>query len=403
MSGRWYRSRAFFEDPYPVYHRLRNRSPLFWDPSWNTWLVTGYTQVAALLKEPRLSSNLFEGFLERLPDGLRADCDTIGKTAARWILYLDPPQHTRLRALVSRSFSPAVVRQMEGNVAASVERLLCGLERRSGAVDLVREFTQPLPAQVLALILDLDLQDVPDCMAWSRTVGRLIGSLQQTGADVLAAEQTVHAMNGYFRCLLERRRQQPGDDLISAMAGARVEGQRFSDDEIVAMCSQIFLAGHDTTAGLLANGLLALLRHPEALERWRGDPTLEESAVEELLRYDSPSQVACRKVSESFEFEGNRLSRGQFVNLFVAAANRDPTRFADPDELRLGRADNRHLAFGHGRHFCLGAFLARTEGRLALTGIIRRFPRMSLAEKNPPREPNMVLRELQRLPVLLET
>lgn len=384
----------FVRDPYPHYRGWRENDPVLWDPDWQAWLVTGYAEVEALLKSPCLSSELLDEFLQRVPGG-EARCPAIARHLPNWILYLDEPRHQHLRQMVSGALTPAAVALLEPLVEAAVESLLDELKKNGPEVDLLADFAMPLTAGSLFALLGGRFELPAGCVHWAERFARFIGCERQTAAMVETAEQVVLEIEALFQARLADR----SDPLLAA-----IPPESYGRQEILAMCSQLLLAGQDTTAGLIANGTLALLQQPDAwseLVRKVDDPAFATAAVEELLRFDCPSQLASRRVVDAVEVSGHQLIPGQLVNLFMGAANRDQRRFPNPDFVQLSRAHNRHLAFGRGRHFCVGAALARLQGRLALGALARQFPRMRLRQTEFPRDHNLVLRSLKSLRVAL--
>ncbi|MGE0489954.1 MAG: cytochrome P450 [Vulcanimicrobiota bacterium] len=374
----WFLETSFFQDPYPVYQRLREQAPILWDEQLG-WLVTGYAENALLLKDDRLSNEVFPMFA-----GSGVRLPAFEHTSPYWILYRDPPVHTRLRKQVTSVFSARFIRSLEERTRLEVAGLLDGLQAEA---DLVEQLGMPLPALVMAEVLGAPRQDLPLFYRWGHLVSSLVGAAERSDELLAAADAAVAEMNDYFERLLTTSR-----GLIPALLGAGMERP-----EVVSMCSLLLLAGHDTTANLICNGLLALLNDPAAHIRLVRQPDLIDNAVEEFLRFDSPSQVAARLVRETICLDGHEFREGQVVNLYMAAANRDPTQFEHPDQLDFHRPHYLHLAFGHGRHYCVGAVLARLVGRIALAETVRRFPRMRVRESDPPRDQNLVLRRLQRL------
>ncbi|MCA9792841.1 MAG: cytochrome P450 [Candidatus Eremiobacteraeota bacterium] len=379
----WFLETSFFQNPYPVYRRLREEAPVLWDEHLG-WLVTGYAEVGTLLKEDRLSNEVFPMFA-----GPDARLPAFEQTSPFWILYRDPPVHTRLRKQVTSVFSARFIRSLEEQTRLEVNTLLEALPARA---DLVEMLGMPLPALVMAEVLGAPRQDLPLFYRWGHLVSSLVGAAERTSELLDQADAAVAEMNDYFGRLLAAP-----DRLVAAMLGARMEPR-----EVVSMCSLLLLAGHDTTANLICNGLLALLNDQAAHTRLVRQPDLIDNALEEFLRFDSPSQVAARLVREPMAFDGYEFEPGQVVNLYMGAANRDPAQFDHPDRLDFDRPHYLHLAFGHGRHYCVGAVLARLVGRIALSETVRRFPRMRAQESDPPREKNLVLRRLQRLWVDLD-
>ncbi len=312
------------------------------------------------------------------------------------MLVADPPDHTRLRTLVQKAFTPRMVERLRPRIETLVEEALNAAGERGG-MDLVADLAYPLPVTVIAELLGVPVEDRAAFRRWSDAlVGALdpVAPANRRGA-VLAARDALHA---YLRQVIAERRADPRDDLISRLVEAEEQGDRLSGPELLAMGVLLLVAGHETTVNLISNGVNALLNHPDQLARLHREPELIEPAVEELLRYDSPVQLTGRVALEALELGGQRVEPGQMVTLMLGAANRDPRVFADPGRLDLGRDPNPHLAFGRGIHFCLGAPLARLEGQIAIGALIRRFPGLRLAGV-PERRPTVTLRGFVSLPL----
>jgi cytochrome P450 len=312
------------------------------------------------------------------------------------MLFRDPPEHTRLRGLVNKAFTPKVVEGLRPHMQRLVDGLLDAAASR-GEMDVIAELAFPLPVTVIAVMLGVPEEDHRRFNAWSRELTLTLEPV--IPADhLLRAGRAAEEIIDYFRHLVARKRQRPGDDLLTALIHAEEQGRRLDTEEMLANAVLLLVAGHETTVNLIGNGALALLHHPEALARLGREPGLIESAVEEVLRYDSPVQITSRLVREDTTVGGQPVQRGTEVLMLLGSANRDEARFAQPDRLDLARPDNKHLSFGGGAHYCLGAPLARVEGQLALGALARRFPKLRLAGE-PARRPSAVLRGLTRLPI----
>jgi cytochrome P450 len=316
------------------------------------------------------------------------------------LLMVDPPDHTRLRNLVTRAFTPRRIERLRGRIQTMTDDLLDAAEAR-GDFDFIRDLAYPLPVMVIAELLGAPTGDRERFKRWSDDIAVILDPIT-TDVPMTQVDASYGEAAAYLRRLFAARREEPRDDLISALVAAEADGDRLSEIELVAICMLLLGAGHETTTNLLGNGVLALLRHPEQRERLQAEPGLVEDAVEELLRYDSPVQITDRVATEDLELHGHRIRSGQVVGLILGAANRDPDQFSDPDCLDLGRTDNRHLAFGHGIHFCLGAALARLEAQIVLRTFLDRFPRFTGDPNQTDYKRSMVLRGLQSFPLRLQ-
>ncbi len=385
-------------DPYPLYRRLREEDPVH-EAFPGVWVLTRYADVQAVLRDAERfssderNSDLFEVFQQ----SMNLDPGTLDASAAQSMLFLDPPDHTRLRALVNKAFTARVVEGLRPRAQAIVDSLLGdALER--GSMDVVAELAYPLPITVICEMLGVPLADHSRFREWSSD---LVLSLDPMMSPEIAAKanRATEGLAEYFRGLLSERRANPGKDVLTALIAAEDEGQRLTEDELLSMCILLLVAGHETTVNLISNGMLALLRNRDQMQRLRGDPSLIRTTVEELLRYDSPVQLTGRIPLQDLEIGGKRIAKGQEVVALTGAANRDPAQFPDPDRLDLGRTDNRHFAFGAGIHFCLGAPLARVEGQIAIATLVRRMPKIELASDEMEWRETVTLRGLARLPV----
>ncbi|MFB9235123.1 cytochrome P450 [Plantactinospora siamensis] len=378
-------------DPYPVYRRLRERAPVFRTPRGH-WLISGYHDCSSVFRDPRfghgtttLRNNTF-----RRP---------VGGRSLPFIL-LDPPEHTRLRSLVSRAFTPRTVAAMGERIQEIVDGMIdVALER--GRADIIADLGYPLPATVISELLGVPAGDREAIKELSRLVARGVDpDFRHTPEELRRRAEAFTTFDGYFRELLAHRRREPADDLLSELVAVRDGDGRLTEEELLTTCILLYVAGHETTMDLIGNGTLALLRHPDQLARLRADPGLIASAVEELLRFDPPTQLSRRTALADAEVGGQAIRAGEQVVLLRGAANRDPAVFPDPDRLDLGRRNNRHLSFDGGIHFCLGAALARLEGQIALGTLVRRVPHLRLAGAELTYRDNLVIRGLAALPVL---
>jgi len=397
------RDPGFQADPYPTLARLRREAPVLPLRAPNGFpccYVFRHADVAAALRDPRLSTvKIPPELLDRFATDPASPLHRLARLMRANLLLLEPPEHTRLRTLVSRAFTPRRVAALRPRIEALAEELADGLAERE-TPDLLADFAVPLPLRVIAELLGLPAGDLPRLRAWSGVLVTLLdGSLRD--ASLGECMRVAEELGLYLEERAAERRRSPRDDLLGALVAARDERDALDDDELVSTVGLLLAAGHETTANLIGNGVVALLRHPEALEELRARPALLPSAVEELLRFDPPVQLTSRLATEDLEIAGVRIPQGVELELHLASANRDAEVFSDPDALDLGRGDPRHLSFGHGHHFCLGAALARLEAEVALGALLRRFPELALRDEPLVWRPGNVLRGLVRLPVAL--
>jgi cytochrome P450 len=385
-------------DPFPVYRWLRDHEPVHWSESFNAWVVTRYDDVLEVFQRPeRFSSDRFRKVDPRYASQ-RPAVRAVAEVLADWLVFRDPPDHTRLRALLQRSFTPRHLEKNRERIQSTIDDLLLAVSGR-GEMDFIRDFAFPLPALVIALLLGVPGEDIEPIKRWSDRLAAYLGGATDGRDNFGEASAGVTSLCDYFRDLLRAKQASPGDDLMSLMLRAEHAGDRLSPEEVVSNCVLLLFAGHETTTNLLGNGLLHLLRHPAQRERLARDPALAESAVEELLRFDGPVPATTKVVLRDGDWRGAPLRRGQLILPFMSSANRDERHFPAPDRLDLRRQPNRHLAFGFGIHFCLGAPLARLEARLAFRALLRRFPSLTLADPAPRWKPMIFLRGLESLPV----
>ncbi len=385
------------EDPYPLYHQLRAADPVHRSPL-GFWVLTRHSDVLAVLRhahmgrDPRRSERM-----ELLRASAEVDELLSSEEAAPSMLFVDPPDHTRLRALVTKAFTPGAVERLRPRIEAIVAELLDRVVN-AGEMDVVEDLAYPLPVTVICELFGVPERDWDRFRAWSRELVRLLDPL--VAADSLErALRARQALREYLRELIAARRAHPAGDLLTALIAAEDQGRQLSEPELVSMCVLLLVAGHETTVNLIANGTLALLRHPEARAGLQAGAELPASAVEELLRYDSPVQFTSRHALADLEIGGRRVRAGETVIAVLGAANRDPAQFPDPDRLDLTRAPNRHVAFGGGIHFCLGAPLARVEARIAIGALLARLPGLELGPRPLVRRDTVTLRGLASLPV----
>src|SRR5580765_6034173 len=386
-------------NPYPLYRRLREESPVYWDPYLHTWVVTRYEDVVTVLH--RFSANRTP-----TPEQLEAigmgELGPIAQMMTRQMLFMDAPAHTRLRSLASMAFTPARVEALRNHIREILDRLLEPLLRR-GQMDVINDLAAPLPAIVTAEMLGVPTSDCDQLKAWSADFAEVLGNFQHNPDRAARTLKCVEEMTNYFREAIEQQRTDPTEGLINALLTAEIDGDRLSEEEIIANCIVTMVGGQETTTNLIGNGVLTLLRHPAELDRLRTDPSVVPSAVEELLRYESPSQHTARLAPDDVELGGKKISKRAAVIAVMGAANRDPGRFADPDHLDILRKDNRHLAFGWAAHFCFGAALARLEGQIAFERILGRLHDLQLDTRVPLKwRQNLGLRGLTALPVMFD-
>lgn len=382
-------------DPYPLYRRLREHDPVHWDPFLHAWIVTRYEDVVTVLHR-------FSADRTPTPEQLEAmgasDVSPIARVMVKQMLFMDAPAHTRLRSLAAPAFMPARVKVLREHIQDIADRLIDGiLERSEKRFDLLAEFAETLPAIVTAEMLGVPVEDHQQLKRWSVTFAEMLGNFQHNPDRTAGVLKALDGMTAYFQAAIRSQATNPRDGLIRSFMTAEVDGDRLSEEEIIANTIVTMVGGLETTTNLIANGILSLLRNPAELDRLRSDFSIIPTAVEELLRYESPSQHTARLAPADTMLGGKLIRKRQAVIAVMAAGNRDPQRFPDPDRLDLTRQDNRHLAFGWAAHYCFGAPLARMEGQIAFETLLRRIPQIELEPDPLIWRENLGLRGLKSL------
>jgi cytochrome P450 len=394
--------RDFRADPYPTYRALRETDPVH-RLALGGWALTRYRDCALALTDPRFSSS--SPIDIRSATSLPEDHPLV--VLGNSMLFLDPPEHTRLRGIVSKTFTRRAVDALTPRVEELVTEL-CDAAAARGEMDVVDDFAYPLPIAVMCELLAIPDDDVAGFREWSRDLAGVV-DIPMDMAVIARGAKAGEWFIDYFHDLIAKRRASPGDDLLSALIAAEDatlersgSAKSLSHEELLATCVQLVFAGHETTQNLISNGMLALLQQRDQFDRLREDPSLIRSALEELLRYDGPAQMSARWTKTDVELEGKTLKPGEPILVFLGAGNRDPEQFPSPDAVDIARADNKHLGFGAGIHFCLGGPLARLEARIAIAELVRRFPDMHLLDEEPSYRPTLALRGLASLNASLD-
>src|SRR5437016_2697953 len=384
-------------DPYPLFRRLRSEDPVHWDPFLHAWVVTRYPDVMEVLLN-------FSADRTPTPEQLNemglSSLNPIARVMVKQMLFMDAPAHTRLRGLSSKAFTPARVEQLRGHIQDIVNNLLDGLQsKHEDEIDVIAELAEPLPAIVTAEMLGVPTSDHVQLKLWSADFAEMLGNFQHNPERYPRVLKAVANLTAYFQDAIRQQRDHPCEGLIHSLLTAEIQGDRLTEEEVIANCIVTMVGGQETTTNLIGNGMLSLLRNPDQLEKLRSDFSLIPSAVEELLRYEAPSQHTARLAPEDTILGGKQIRKRQAVIAVMAAANRDPERFPDPDRLDITRTDNRHVAFGWAAHFCFGAALARIEGQTAFELMLRRLPDWTLEPEPLVWRTNLGLRGLTKLPI----
>ncbi|HYF63300.1 MAG TPA: cytochrome P450 [Herpetosiphonaceae bacterium] len=388
-----------YDNPYPTYARMLREAPVYWNETTQCWYLFSYEHVALALRDPRFSANRLQPVYNRLPPPVQEQSRPLFESLGRWALLLDPPDHTRLRKVLSAAFAPRVTATMDIKIQSVLDELVAALPIDT-PFDLIRDLANPLPIVVIAELLGADPGDRAALKAWSTDIARFFGAPALNKSVMDQAQHSILALQEYFRAILRQRRAAPKDDLMTALLQAEADGVVLDDEELLASCVMLLFGGHETTTNLIGNGVLALLNHPDQRAILTSNAGSIAYAVEEILRFDSPVQRLTRLVSAELVMGGQSIRAGQRVMLMIGAANHDPAHFAQPDRFTILRPNNRHLSFGFGPHFCLGSSLARQEGELTLNRLFYGPRRLQLAG-SPQWQENLAFRSLAALPVLL--
>ena len=396
-------SDEILQDPYPTYARLHEEGPLHYldvGNKWAVWSIFSHAECASIAKDPRLSAKRAKQMLLPLPLSRQSEFGELARMLSLWLIFMDPPEHTRLRKLLNKGFSAAAVEDLRPQVEVIVDQMLKPLQY-GAEVELMREFANPMPVRIILEMLGIPQELRDTFVDWSRAIAVFRGNPNRTVEEARAAQDALIELTEFFRTTVAERRRNKGNDLISLLIDIEEEGEVLTEEELYAQCIALLFAGHETTRNLIGNGMYTLLRNPREIAELREKPEMIRSAVEELLRYESPVQFTARVLKEDIEVCGQQLRKGWTVLCMLGAANRDPKQFREPNELDLKRLNNQHLAFSAGLHFCIGAQLARLEGQIALRALVQRFPKMKLAGPRPEWASTFGFRGLKSLAVIM--
>lgn len=388
-------------NPYPLYDQVRSQDPVHWSQSDNYWFISRYTDLTSLIRDERMSSDRFRAIAASLPEEAKERLSALIGAVSSWMLMSDPPSHTRMRGLVNKAFTPRMIEMIRSRIQTLVDGMLDNV-LKNGRLDVIADLAVPLPAIVIADLLGVPEKDHSQFKKWSDDIAAGITGTDSVGTQserYLIAQKSFIELSDYFRGIVEELKEHPQDNLLSALVEAEEAGDKLTEQELFANCVLLMFAGNETTTNLIGNGTLALLRNPIQMQMLRSDGELIGSAVEELLRFDSPVQKLGRLATADIEIGGKVIKAGELVWLCYGAANRDPEQFSKPDQLDITRSDNRHVAFAQGIHYCLGASLARLEGQIAIGTLFKRIPEIMLTSDDLEWNPSTVLRGLKALPV----
>ena len=396
-------SDEILQDPYPTYARLHEEGPLHYvdvGSKWAVWSVFSHAECSSIAKDPRLSAKRARQMLLPLPLSRQSEFSELARMLSLWLIFMDPPEHTRLRKLLNKGFSAAAVEGLRPQAEAIVDQMLKPLQHGS-EVELMSEFANPMPVRIISELLGVPQALHGTFVNASRAIAVFRGNPNRTVEEARAAQDALIELTEFFRKTVAERRRNKGSDLISLLIDIEEEGEVLTEEELYAQCIALLFAGHETTRNLIGNGMYTLLQHPQETAELRERPEMIRSAVEELLRYESPVQFTARVLKEDIEVCGQQIRKGWTVLCMLGAANRDPKQFKEPNQLDLKRLNNQHLAFSAGLHFCIGAQLARLEGQIALLNLVQRFPEMKLTGPRPEWASTFGFRGLKSLPVIM--
>lgn len=387
--------------PYAIYARIRAEAPVHYAEAFDSFCITRYADVAAAFRDPRLSASRGGKFGVGLSDEQRARILPLARNLSSWALLIDPPDHTRIRGLITKAFTPRVIARLREPIVELTKVLVDDAVARAegGTIDVVRDLASPLPVIVIGDLLGLPRDDRHKLKDWSDALAAFLGAGRPTLETAERASRGIVEMEAYFREALAQRRRAPGEDLLSTLVAAEENGTFLAEQELLSTCAMLLFGGHETTTNLIANAVHSLLSHPAELERLREAPDAIPNAIEEVLRFESPVQRMGRIAKTDLEIGGVRIPAASRVYMFMGAAHRDPDEFADPDRLDVMRKDVRHFALGLGAHYCVGAALGRMEAHAALAELVRRFPLMERAYEEPAWHDNVTIRGPATLPV----
>jgi cytochrome P450 len=394
-------SQAFFADPHPTLHRMRAEDPIYWHPQLKLWVMTRYDDIQTITRDRRFSAERVDQFGMGASDAMKDKLEVYNRFLSHWMVLRDPPRHTVLRALISKAFTPQVIEALRPSIKGFADEML-DVVIDAGEMDIVRDLAFPLPAIVIATLLGVPRQHIDAFKAWTADVFTLLGAGLATDEAIEAGYRGAVGLEKYFREMIAQRRKEPADDLLSRLITVEEQGTVLTEEELGSTCAMILAAGHETTTHLIGNSVVALLQHPEQLQKVRDNPALLDDAMEETLRYDSAVSMLSRRALEDVEVSGRVIRKGEIAFGMIQGGNHDPSQFEDPDRFDITRQGTRGLAFGHGIHFCIGAALARMETRIALEAVLKRLPGLALATTSLQRLPSLAIRGFAALPVTFQ-
>lgn len=391
----------FRENPYPIYHYLRSVEPIH-QSFPGMWVLTRYADAKSVLRDPRFCVEKRQKNIQHKSHSLEhKNFDRLVQAIDKWLIFLDPPDHTRLRGLVSKAFSAASIKSLRSQIQQIADELI-GKVRHQGFMDVISDYACPLPCNVIAAILGIPVEDWSKLYHWSDELSRILDPLRSM-EDYEQMNKVALEFADYLKILIAQRQKSPQHDLLSTLIAVKDQGNKLSEEEIISVSMLLFFTGEETTVYFITNGMLTLLRHPEQMQQLKAEPALIYNALEEVLRYESPVQFTSRVATEDVDIDGITIRSGEKVLIALGAVNRDPAQFLDPDRFDITRANNSHLAFADGIHHCLGASLTRIEAEIAINTLIQQLPNLKLLQDKLEWRNKVALRGLKALPLTWTT
>lgn len=392
------RNQDLLNDPLPVFKKLQEQDPCHWCAPLKSWVFTRYEDVRDVLRDDAISADRLTPYFESLPDSQRLGVREVVKYLNTWVAFKDPPEHTRIRSLLNKVFTPGAIKSLRPQVEQAVDHLLEPLKHKQ-SFDFIEEFAYPLPANVILMMLGLPVEDTERLHEWSVEMQPFIGGATTSPDKYVRAEHGAKNMAEYFRQAIRDRESRPRDDMLTKLIKCREEDDALTEDEVIGTAILFLFGGHETTTNLIGNGVRALLQHPDAAAAVRQDDSKTKPAVEEILRFDGPTLASVRLVKTEHERHGKTLRKGDRVFVMIHGANHDASQFHEAHTFDIERSPNPHLTFNYGIHFCLGAPLARLEGDVAIARAIRQLPGLTLAADSYDYMDTMVMRGVRTMPV----
>lgn len=387
----------FQANPYAFYHNLRSVEPIH-QSFTGMWVITRYADAKAVLRDPRFCVNKMSNNIQHKSHYLaQGNFNTLAQVTSKWLIFLDPPEHTRLRGLISKAFSATSVKFLRPQIQQIADELISEV-RHKGLMDIISDFACPLPCNVIAAILGVPIEDWSKLYHWADKLSNILDPLRSL-EDYEQMNKVALEFTDYFQNLIAQRQENLQEDLLSALIAVKEQDNKLSEEEIISICMLLFFTGEETTVNLIGNGMLALLHHPQQMQQIKAQPMLIQSAVEEILRYDSPIQITTRIATEDVVLDDVTVRCGEKVLVVLGAANRDPAQFPEPDCFDITRVNNHHLAFADGIHYCVGATLTRIEGEIAINALIQKLPELTLSQDKHEWRNKVAFRSLKALPV----